>query len=341
MKLRFLVCVLLLLSAALPCRVSAFEPSEAAKSQQARTRRGKEFVVSVLYWNIQNGMWAGQEDDYTAFVEWVKGRNPDICIWCEAQTLYKTGTHFAASAEERFLPEGWGKLARRYGHKYVSVGHNRDGYPQVITSRFPIREEVKLKGAEPDSVLMHGGLKATVRRKDMTLHLVALHTFPHDYSPLAADREASSRLREGDGYRVREVKYICDHTVGEDIDAGRHFWLMAGDFNAVSRRDNEFYRLAEEDSAFAVHDYIACHTPYCDAMADYYAGELKPTLAGVPQRIDFVYCTQALLERITSIDVIDDEYTHPVKDATPDIDFFRPSDHLPIQVDFDMSETED
>ncbi len=338
MKFRLLSAVLMLLVAMMPCEVSAFGPSPLDK-RPTSARKGKEFKVRVLYWNIQNGMWAGQEDNYTAFVDWVRGKNPDICIWCEAQTLYKTGTHFAASAEERFLPEGWGKLAKRYGHKFVSVGHNRDGYPQVITSRFPIREEVKLKGSEPDSVLMHGGLKTTIRRKDMTLHVVALHTFPHDYSPLATDREASRQLREGDGYRVREVKYICDHTIGEDIDAGRHFWLMAGDFNAVSRRDKEFYHIDDESSAFAVHDYITRHTSYCDAVAEFYAGELKPTLAQ-PQRIDFVYCTQALLERMTSIEVVDDDYTHPVKDATPDIHFYRPSDHLPIVVDFDMTNIE-
>ena len=34
----------------------------------AADARGKD--LKVLYWNIQNGMWAGQEDDYDAFVKW-------------------------------------------------------------------------------------------------------------------------------------------------------------------------------------------------------------------------------------------------------------------------------
>ncbi len=31
----------------------------------------------LLYWNIQNGMWDGQEDYYTRFVDWVKGKTPE------------------------------------------------------------------------------------------------------------------------------------------------------------------------------------------------------------------------------------------------------------------------
>ena len=32
--------------------------------------------VKVLYWNVQNGMWTGQEDNYDAFVGWVKSQKP-------------------------------------------------------------------------------------------------------------------------------------------------------------------------------------------------------------------------------------------------------------------------
>lgn len=341
MRWKLLLPALWLTAAVWPLQVEARrKPAREKVRTESRAKKGKESTLRVLYWNIQDGMWAGQEDDYTAFVEWVDSRQPDICIWCEAQTRYKTGTRTASSEKELFLPEGWGKLARRYGHKYVSVGDNRSGCPQVITSRFPIREEERLRGSAPDSVLTHGALAAVVRyRKDVLLHLVALHT--SDYPPLIVDGAVADGESGGEACRRREVEYVCNHTIGEDVDAGRHFWLMAGDFNAVSRRDNEFYRLPEEDERFAVHDYMTCQTSFCDAVAEFYAGELLPTVAGLPLRTDFVYCTQALLERMTAIGVVDDGYTHPVKDATNAIGCFRPSDHLPIVVDFDMSETED
>ena len=48
--------------------------------------------LKVLYWNIQNGMWSDQGNNYDNFVEFVKEQNPDICVWCEAESRYRTGT---------------------------------------------------------------------------------------------------------------------------------------------------------------------------------------------------------------------------------------------------------
>ena len=45
-------------------------------------------ILNLLYWNIQNGMWDGQTDDYRRFTDWVSAQKPDICVWCEAQRLY-------------------------------------------------------------------------------------------------------------------------------------------------------------------------------------------------------------------------------------------------------------
>ena len=88
-------------------------------------RSDKEHV-RLLYWNIQNGMWSGQGDNYDGFVEWVKKQNPDICVWCEAQTIYKTGTADPMEAADRYLTDNWEKLAMRYGHAYWYVGGHRD-----------------------------------------------------------------------------------------------------------------------------------------------------------------------------------------------------------------------
>ena len=37
-------------------------------------------------------MWCGQDDNYEKFTTWVKQQDPDICVWCEAQSIYKNGT---------------------------------------------------------------------------------------------------------------------------------------------------------------------------------------------------------------------------------------------------------
>ena len=92
--------------------------------------------LRLLYWNIQNGMWDGQSDNYNRFVEWTKAQNPDICIWCEAQSKWKTNTAILMEKQERYLVDNWDVLARRYGHKYIYIGGptSRKSSPPSIPS---------------------------------------------------------------------------------------------------------------------------------------------------------------------------------------------------------------
>jgi hypothetical protein len=41
---------------------------------------GRGGEVTVLYWNIQNGMWHDQGNGYDNFTAFVKELDPDICI---------------------------------------------------------------------------------------------------------------------------------------------------------------------------------------------------------------------------------------------------------------------
>ncbi|MFR6415618.1 MAG: hypothetical protein ACLUNS_07750 [Alistipes shahii] len=104
--------------------------------------------MRLLYWNIQNGMWSGQGDNYDKFVEWVRAYDPDVCVWCEAQSIYKTGTADKMDVADRYLVGNWGELAARYGHKYWYVGGHRDNYPQVITSKYPIENVERIVGSK-------------------------------------------------------------------------------------------------------------------------------------------------------------------------------------------------
>ena len=45
-------------------------------------RQADETNLRLLYWNIQNGMWSDQANNYNNFVAWVKKYDPDICVWC-------------------------------------------------------------------------------------------------------------------------------------------------------------------------------------------------------------------------------------------------------------------
>ena len=94
--------------------------------------RGKGKEIKLLYWNIQNGMWHDQGNNYDGFVEYVKSLDPDICVWAEAESRYITDTGVKMKIpEEQYLPWNWDVLAARYGHKYTLIAGKRDTFPQV------------------------------------------------------------------------------------------------------------------------------------------------------------------------------------------------------------------
>jgi endonuclease/exonuclease/phosphatase family metal-dependent hydrolase len=287
----------------------------------------------LLYWNIQNGMWAGQDDNYDSFVNWVKEKNPDICVWCEAQTIYKNGTNERLANDQKYLVKHWPELALRYGHKYVYFGGQRDNYPQVVTSKYPIESVEKILGAKPDSVVSHGAGWARVQIEDKSINVVCLHTWPQAFYYGTADQAKSVAEHGGDKYRRMEIEYICKHTIGTDPSASKNLWMMMGDFNSVNRSDNSYYGYPSDDSRFWVQDYVSEHTPYMDVIKNRYPDRFTGSTVQY-NRIDYVYFTKALYDRVFQASTILDSYTTPTLD--PVTDFCHPSDHLPIIVDFKL-----
>jgi exonuclease III len=153
-----------------------------------------------------------------------------------------------------------------------------------------------------------------------------------------------------------EMEYICRETIiqkgngaggnisGETVenvqDGNLHvpngtgeYWMMMGDFNAKSRADNHFYNWPEDTTAFLVHDYIHQNTPYIDIIKEKYPNQFFTTTGG-KTRIDFFYCTAPLYNKITEASVISDDYATPVRNAEKISNFWHPSDHRPILVEF-------
>ena len=291
--------------------------------------------LRLLYWNIQNGMWDGQGDNYDRFVKWVAGQDPDICVWCEGQSIWKTDSDEAMAEEDRYLVENWGELAARYGHNYWGIGGYRDSYPQIITSKYPVEYVAKITGEEPDLLVTHGAGWATVEKNGRIINIVTLHTWPLAHAFRTEDKEASKADHGGDKYRRKEIEYICTHTIGSVPEAKDQLWMMMGDFNSRSRVDNGTYGYPEDDTRFLVHDYIKENTPYIDVIHEKYPDRFISSTGG-DSRIDFVYCTQPLYDMITRAEIVTDDYTKPVRDPQNLSNFWRPSDHKPIIVDFDL-----
>ena len=285
-------------------------------------------TLRVLYWNFQNGMWADQTNGYNNFAGWVSEYDP------EAQTIYKGSTNEKCAPEERYLVDNWGELAAKFGHTYWEKGGHRDNYPQVITSKYPIEVVEQIVGEEPDSVVTHGAGHFRVEFNGKKINIVTLHTWPQKYAYRAKDQQASKAENGGDKYRLKEMQYICEKTIRKAENAENELWLMAGDYNSQSRVDNHFYKWAEDDTRFLVHDYIRNNTPYIDIIAERFSGEFHQTTAR-KSRIDSIYCTAPLYERIIDAYVVNDAWTKdPVRDEKTN--FHYPSDHLPILVDYEM-----
>ena len=293
-------------------------------------RSEKADSLKLVYWNIQNGMWSEQDSGYGNFVSWVNAQNPDICVWCEAESNYISGSDKRMQKEDKYLPEHWGELAARYGHKYWAIGGHRDSFPQVITSRYPIETVEQIIGEEPDSVVTHGAGWFRIEFGGRKINIVTLHTWPQAYAFRAADQKSSKAESGGDKYRRMEMEYICRHTVGTDSDAADDLWMMMGDFNSRSRVDNDKYGYSEDDPRFLVQDYIRENTPYVDVIAGKHPGEFVASWGDASRRIDFLYCTPALYKMVESSETVWDDYTTPVRDPQNLSNFWHPSDHLPI-----------
>lgn len=314
-------------------------PTEGGETEEP-TKPSEKQTLRVLFWNIQNGMWSGQGEQpaYKSFEAFIKEQNPDICMFAEAKSNYQTASDKGFTSDaDRYFPDNWGAFAMKYGHKYWYIGGYRDNFPQVITSKYPLTNVAKIVG-NSDTIVSHGAGWATTEVYGRKLNLVTLHTWPQSYAygVAAADQAASTAAKGGDYYRAKEMDYICKHTILTSKSAASELWIMAGDFNSRSRVDNFQYNYPEDDTRFLVHDVVAKTTPYVDIIGKRYTGEFVSSTAGTA-RIDFMYCTQPLYKCITKAFMIRNSYTTPVRDSQGLSNFYHPSDHTPILVEFDLN----
>ena len=297
----------------------------------------QERNIRLLYWNIQNGMWDGQGDNYDRFVNWVKDKNPDICVWCEALDHKITGSSKSIPKEERFLPAGWPQLMERYGHKYMFISGCRDAFPQVITSKFPIDTVGQFIGEKPDSVVKHGAGWARIEIEGKAFNIVTLHLQPFNYWPGTPKekQDESKKNFDGEKYRRLEMEWIINHTARKAKNPGKELWMMMGDFNSRSRKDNFKYKKNDASEEFLVHNYIEDAAPYYyDVIAEMYPGTFVSSTYG-QARVDYIYVTKPVLKAISAAETIRDAYTKPVYSGISN--FYHPSDHLPIMVDINLN----
>ena len=296
--------------------------------------------LRLLYWNIQDGMWADQWNNYDNFVAFVKKYDPDICVWCEAASIYKDYTNSGQSSSLRFLPAGWPALAARYGHNYAALGGHRDNFPQEITSKYPITTLIKITNSSTtEKPIAHGAALHQVNVNGRILHFVTCHMWPQAYGfNVAADkRDASAEAREGDFYRQFEMDYIISRTINAAAYSGVSDWILLGDLNSRSRLDNWYLGYPDNDSRLLTQDVILNKTALKDVIYEWYpAPDNYISSTGGIARIDYVYASAPLMNQVVNALVIGDKWVDPVPSKYVPA-FYEPSDHRPILVDFDFT----
>ena len=236
----------------------------------------------LLSWNIQDGMWCDQFNNYNNFVAYINEINPDVFCIQEAATHWdvdgKTLSHnkrYLPYADQKDKeakwdnPAGWVELAERWGHKYVVMGPYLDNYPVVITSKYPIELVSRLRGNSQVKV-SHGAVHAKVHFSDSyVVNLVNLHLQP-------------SNVNNANTIRMNEVNFYMAETINSEAHYTEQNWLMMGDFNDGSGDDVD-----REVRKNSYYDLWAEMNNYTKSYIDYIFGteSMRKSL----KSIDFLY----------------------------------------------------
>ena len=300
----------------------------------------KDGTLRVLLWNVLCGMWQDQHNNYDNFVKWVKKYDPDICIWCESETTHKDQS--TSSASSKYLPDGWAQLCTRYGHTYAAVGGNRDNFPQTVTSKYPIKTVKKITDTDDAGLygvkyVSHGAGHFTIEVEGKKINIVTLHMWPQSYAPgtSAANQAASSDRREGDYFREYEMQYIVNNTVNLAAHKNEEYWIFGGDTNSRSRLDAWYHKYADNSPVLLTHDVVRNQTNLKDAIGDYYPRNYFFSSTYASARIDILYLSPKMFDRIDNSIMLIDEWCRPR--LTDNVQGWQaPSDHRPVLIDFDM-----
>lgn len=310
--------------------------------RKVRTRRAGVKTIRVMYWNIQDGMWADQGNNYNNFVTWVKKYSPDVCVWCEARSLFKTDSEERLATKERYLENGWKSLASRYGHNYTSHAAVRDNYPQEITSKYPIEVKELITGPADGNPVCHGAGLFSINFDGTPVYFLSLHLWPQKYGyGVSTDAQsASAAANEGDYYREYETKWLVDEVINKPAYSAQPYWLVMGDSNSKSSLDINYYGLPQSSTQFLAHDYLLKNTNLVDVIASRYPGDFVSTVCSEtsPSRIDLMYASPDMYGCIENAVVVIDDWTVLKQSSKVSSYFCEPSDHRPVMVDFKIKQ---
>lgn len=317
----------------------------------------RENTLRIMTYNVQNGIWGDEQNNYDNFVKWMQEQDPDICIFCESQTIYKTQTHEKCDVTERYLPygkghnwergtepylepEGWIELGTRWGHTYAKIGAHIDNHPVTVTSKYPVTLVQKLGDKNPHEI-WHGGIHAQVEVNGERINIVGYHTWPFSMSREARGKgkqveQESTWANGGHDYRTYETEYFIQNTVNNPKFAEEKFWIITGDTNCRSSLDDYYYEYGPESPRYGSNNYVLKHSGCHDLTKVYNSPDKRDVMMSSTQkfaRIDIMYGSDEMCKRMIRAEIPKDYFTSAPYNK--EMRFYdKSSDHLPVIVDF-------
>lgn len=298
--------------------------------------------------------------------------NEAVKVSSGSYRLFKSNSYYKESGNN--MNAQWRDLAKKWGHNYHATTFNgSDLFPQVITSKYPIKtvklysEDTKLPVPGESQVNMtRGGGHFQITVDGETINFVTVHLWPFKYR---VNTEASKNAREGYGVMRRELKAILNATVTR-TDCGDN-WLIMGDMNSISPLDADYLSEVQYNE-YLNYGYIweKVHTQVLQSpnrtAESHLQGDLNfgrelfdmmregegslytgpgrmITSTGGNVRYDMMYGSESMRRRVdeNSISVRDDfsriRSTAQYDPENEEKAAKKPSDHLPVLIEFDMS----
>ena len=313
----------------------------------------RERILRIMDYNIQNGMWADQHNNYDNFVKWMNEQDIDIAVFCEASTIYidKTGDKqvnekrylpykgqpYKRGETEHLVPTGWIELAARFGHNYVAVGAHQDNYPVVITSKYPIKFTQRLGGEG----ISHGGIHSQVEVDGKVINLVGFHTWPQGFE-MGMKRgtpEAIESMRNHGGHKTRkdEFQAFMERSILNPKFADEQYWIITGDMNCVTPLDDQHYKFGYEHPRYWGQRYMLENVPQVtDLIKAYNCPDKRDVLVSSTQgggRIDLMYGSEPMLKSMIKAKSPQVGFTTGKPTGISNF-YSQSSDHLPVIIDF-------
>jgi len=228
------------------------------------------------------------------YVTWVKTIDPDIVAFQEMN---------------KFTDKSLKELAARYGHYYSAIS-KENGYPVAITSKYPIRDLIKV-----DDHMEHGYMYAKIN--DINLFVVHLSSW-------------SFFLRE------KEIQRILSHAA---LIPEKEKIVITGDFNSLCETDSLTHkdgylervkRREQKDPRYKALnngklDYSVIRTikdaGYSDSFLMFHDAFTR-TFPKHLRRVDYMWLNPQMAKYVISSDFIYDDKNNEI------------SDHFPLLVKF-------